>query len=494
MQPGNAASFVLFDLSTLEPAAAHALLSDLASKPVGRAHWILAAAKVKAVLGGESPGARFLRDRLAAGDRLLCPNPTGLDWNTLFPSEAASELQALAELAGPEALPFLNETPVAPPWLGGTALRASPEGLWVHNGQVSLVAWASGGAGAWWVVPGQALVATLPALPWGDLLAVSNPSRSAVEPLPPVAKKPFHVVGVLRRAENPTPLRHAVLFRSADFPGLMDKDAVDSEETLGGIRRRQLVASMQGQTVLREGELTVRFQGGRLTRVDHGGRELSSGAATYLEWSGKRHIFSVVSAFSFEGDFSWGLRQNLVLTHEDLSEPGRAIVDIYFVEESRELFAAVTVRWPRWKTPATVASWAPFELTLFAASAFSSRSLWPTGEGADQVHRGERLGVLCGTDFVFADKTSVAVGFPQNQTPRPYRLPWKLEKGRLVVNPEGGYTPKPSSEFEGIEEHFTLYFTPAEGAKLPFSPTRKQATELIPPYVIDVHQHERSEV
>jgi hypothetical protein len=52
------------------------------------------------------------------------------------------------------------------------------------------------------------------------------------------------------------------------------------------------------------------------------------------------------------------------------------------------------------------------------------------------------------------------------------------------VNPEGGYQPRSSTEFDGIEEHFTFYLNRAEGAKLPFSVTRKQATELIPPYVL----------
>lgn len=488
MQPGKAPPFVLFDLSTLEPPAAAAFLAERAQRGLPScAHWILSAPKAKDVLTADSDGSRFLQERLAAGDRLLCPNPTGLDWNTLFPVEAEAERRAVAEMAGDNALVFLSQTPTAPAWLAGVTLRASPEGLWVHNEAASLIPWASGGGGAWWVVPGQALFGELPEGPWGDLLQIAAVTAPASpEAVPPAAKKAYHAVGVLRRAENPTPLRHAVLFHSADFPGLMDKDAVDSEETLGGIRKRQLVASMHGQTALREGQLAVRFQGGRLTRIEDGKTALCTGSASYVEWGSKKRPFAVVSAFSFEGDFSWGLRQNLVLAHEDLAEPGRAIIDIYFVEESRELFIAVTVRWPKWKAPHTVDSWAPFELTLFPADTLSTQTVWPDGRRADHLHRGERSGVLTGTDFVLTGKHSLVLGFPQNQTPRPHRLPWKLDHGHLVVNPEGGSAPTPSSSFEGIEEHFTFYTTTPEGAKLPFAPTRKQATELIPPYVVDV--------
>jgi hypothetical protein len=170
------------------------------------------------------------------------------------------------------------------------------------------------------------------------------------------------------------------------------------------------------------------------------------------------------------------------------------VVDYYFVEESREFFVSVTVRWPRWKEPVTVNRWAITELSLFYlpwVDPLTTRVVWPDGRSTDQIHRGESSGVLAGTDFVFAaGKKALVLGFPQNQVPRPHRLAWKLHRGwgpaRLVVNPEGGQGPRSSADFNGMEEHFTFYLTPAEGAKLPFSVTRKQAVELIPPYVARV--------
>ena len=518
MRPeGKSQNFVFFDLSKLEASSTAAFLADQAQRgggdafPASRCHWIVSPLKIVDLLAASGEGPAFLKNRLAGGDRLFCTNPTGFDWNHLFPSEAAQEAKNLAALVSHEASLFLENTPRAPEWLSGQdglVFRASPEGLCVVVGNKSVcLPWATRDkkslGGVWWVVPGQALLTGLPPLPWADLLdslpaLLDKPKGGApavaFQAPTPRAKRPLSEIGLLRRSTSLSSLHQSILFQSQEYPGLGTKEAVDFEEALGGIRKRSLVANMQGQTDLREAGFHAKFQGGRLIRIeDATGTTLCSGTDSYIEGGGVRHPFLVNSAFSFEGDYSWGLRQSLMLTHEDLSEPGRAILDYYFVEESREFFVAATVRWPRWKAPVTVNRWAVVEMTLFdvpRVDNLTTRVVWPDGRTADRIHRGPGSGVFEGTDFVFsAGKRSLVLGFPQNQTPRPHLLPWKLthgwSKSKLVVNPEGGNTPGPSTEFEGIEEHFSFYLAPAEGAKLPFSVTRKQAVELIPPYVIE---------
>lgn len=516
---GKGPNFVFFDLSKLDAPSAAAFLADRALRagaeaiPVGAiCHWIVAPMRSLDLLASSGPGPEFLRQRLASGDRLFCTNPTGFDWNHLFPSEALQETKTLGALITHEVFLFLENTPRAPDWLADfdrPVFRASGKGLCIlHGDRTICLPWASKDRaphrGVWWIVPGQALFAPLPPAPWADLPGAlpsffdhprgwEMPRQLACAPTP-AEKIPFHTIGVQRRAAMPSPLHQAILFRSQDYPGLGTKEAVDFEETLGGIRKRSLVANMQGQTDLAEGGFKVRFLGGKLVKIEdtRGGVVLCTGTESYLDWGGSRHRFTVNSAFSFEGDYSWGLRQSLMLHHEDLAEPGRAIFDYYFVEESRELFVAATVRWPRWKSPVMVNRWAPLEMSLFDlpwVDPMTTRVVWPDGRSADTIHRGQTTGTLTGTDFVFsAGKKNLALGFPQNQTPRPHLLPWKLHRGwgrsRLVINPEGGQGPRPSSEFDGIEEHFSLYLTLAERTKLPFSVTRKQAVELIPPYVI----------
>lgn len=295
-----------------------------------------------------------------------------------------------------------------------------------------------------------------------------------------------------RNPEHPS-VRAGWLRAPEEFPGLGTREAVDFEESLGGVRKRALVANMQGQTTLGDAEFQVRFVGGRLTSIGRRGEPKlwCRGASTWLDWGRGRRAFSVNSAFSLEGDFSWGLRQSLVLDDPDLKEPARALIDYYFVEESRDFFVAVTVRWPRWHRPATVRAWAPLDLRLFAwpwTQSLTTREQWPQGERRDTLRRRVGAGVLEGTDFVLsAGRTGLVLGFPQNQTPRPHRLPWGVRTGWggrwLSVWPEGGRGPLPSGELEGREEHFSFYLSPAEGARLPFTVTRKQAAELIPPYL-----------
>lgn len=508
---GKGLNFVFLDLSKLEAHSAAALLAEWDLPQESCCHWIVSPSRGAELLAMSGAGPEFLRNRLAAGDRLFGTNPTGFDWNHLFPSETEAELKALETLSA-EAFLFLENTPEAPAWLGERTkplFRATPRGLCVHQGNRSLcLPWATRdrqpSPGVWWVLPGQVLLGALPPPPWSDLFPAlpslldrrnglglpAEPPRS----FSPSQKKALHSIALHRRASAATP-HQSILFRSQDYPGLGTRDAVDFEEALGGIRKRSLVANMQGQTDLSEAGLKVRFQGGRLVRIDDAlsGTVLCTGTESSLDWGGSRHLFQVNSAFSFEGDYSWGLRQSLVLEHDDLAEPGRAIFDFYFVEESREFFIAATVRWPKWKSPVTVTRWSPLELSLFDLSLLeplTSRVVWPDGRRSDHIHRGESTGVLEGTDFVFAaGKRALALGFPQNQTPRPHALPWRLVRGwgkaRLVLNPEGGQHPTPSTEFEGIEEHFSLYLTLADRAKFPFSVTRKQAIELIPPYVVD---------
>ena len=518
---GRRQNFVLFDLSALDTATASGFLSELLTRIdsrthvlAGVCHWILSPVRSLDLLSAQGPGPEFLRKRLNGGDPLFCSHPSGLDWNGLFPLEAEQEFRALTALVSRESHLFLPDCSSPPPWISEVSkpiFRPTEAGLCVHTGPDAVqVPWgpthpdSRSRRGVCWLVPGKVLVSPLPEAPWGDLTRL-RPSRLSrrfpakfrsieASTYTPRAKIGLGAIAELRMANTSTPLHQAILYHTQDYPGLGTKEAVDFDEALGGIRKRALVANMQGVTDFQEGSLKVRFQGGRLIRIEDSARKeiLCNGAESSLTWNGKKHVFVTNSAFSFEGDFSWGLRQSLVLEHEDFSSAGRLILDFFFVEESREFFVAATIRWPRFKAPVTIERWAPLRLEFVgpgASEVLTTRSLWPNGSSRDEIHRkSPGKGILCGTDFVFGLGTSgLVLGFPQNQLPRPHYLPWSLKSSwlgtRLFLNPEGGDSPRPSGDFDGIEEHFHFYLNRSDGAKLPFSVTRKQATELIPPYV-----------
>lgn len=510
--PGKFPVLVFFDLSSLDQAALESILEELSLRQSQGAfpdrapcHWVVDPRQFAKLLTQDTPSARFVRDRDQKGDAFFPVNLSGQDWNHLFPDEALRDAEETAAVFGTDIPVFLKETAHRPPWLAQVPYQVL---LWekhreekvllaVSRGEARSLPLGSDGEGVRWIVPAQILLAALPPLPWTSLGSLQDDFKPHPHPEPagltPADKIRIHKTAELRR-EAPAKYSLKNIFSvNSEFPGLGTKEAVDFEETLGGIRKRALVASTQGTSDMREAGLAVRFQGGHLQRILGAKEEvLCTSAASYLEWKGKRRTFRTNSAFTLAGDFSFGLRESLVLEDPDLAEPARMIIDYYFVEDSPEFFASVTVRWPRWKVPGPVSAWAPLELGLFPLKdrkALTCRTLWPDGKSDDvllDTKKGQ--GLLSGTNFLFScGETALVLGFPQNQTPRPHRLSWRLGKEGsqkvLFVNPEGGTGPRPCEEWEGIEEHFSFYLALPQESRLPFLVTRKQASELIPPYI-----------
>jgi len=498
---GSSANFVFLDLSKVDSGTAS---SFFLHPPVpfdslsNRVHWILPLTLAQAFL--DDPQTGFSR-RLDQGDVLCVANPSGRDWAALFPFEAEAELQAAGPLKDRLGALFLETTTAIPSWLTRSTIPVyvpSADGLWFFKGpQQEFLPWVSPERprewGAWWIPLGRALLTKLPPLPWKTF--PSDGSRKQTPPRPEVwSPEDKGAVAELAARRMVSSSRDAgFLWRPASYPGLGVQGAVDNQESLGGIRKRSLIATMHGYSELHEGRLRVRFREGFFDSLEEAstGQKLIQAGRTFLQWNGRQHSFTLVSSFSFEGDYSWGLRQSLELNHPDLEAPGRAILDYFFVEDSPELMISITVLWPRWKAPALIEAWAPIELTLDAlprSVPWTIQSRWPQGTPHEELVRQARSSVSEGTDFVVAcGHRSLALSFAQNQTPRPHRLSWsvvrKWNRRQLILRPEGGLRSGPSSQWDGVEEHFTLILSPGEAARIPFEPTRKQAMELVPPYV-----------
>ncbi len=488
---GHTGRYLFFDLSeaasaTLEPFFQQATVQLSPPHCRGPITWLFNTRQWKewGTEGAEeSPARRFFAAR-PDEDRFFLPNPGGWDWDALFPEEADRDLGA-----SHEAGLWLRTSADIPEWCEREAVVFREDGvLWSHQGQRWILPWG-GDQGVILKNPGQALIGDWPKGPFSPL-----PQQKGVRPgqgllaLTPARKAALLKTSELRakpEADRKTPLN-----TNPEFPGLGYRDAVDFEESLGGVRKRSLVANMQGQTALREGPLTAKFLGGRLQSLTHGETPLITGSHSYLTWGRHRHEFSTISAFSFEGDASWGLRESLLLTHEDLLEPGRLILDYFFVEDSPEFYIAASVRWPVWRKPTLIEERAILELDSLIYSskkALTVRSLWPDRHFDLLASRHPQKEVAQGIEFHFSAEPSLAVAFPQNQLPRPYRLPWKTKphfKGRqLILNPEGSWTQINSPELNGWEEHFSLCFE-VPTTTTPHKMTRKAAAELIPPYAV----------
>jgi hypothetical protein len=497
-QPGR---YLFIDLSDTPQSALIAFLEQAENRLTapncqGTVHWVLSNRQFKDFLSPapadslSSDFTDFFRRRKNLQDRFFVSNPSGFDWNALFPNEALQDAEP-SDIAGV----WLKKSSCLPPWCRhGAAIASSTEGLHYGHGPARwLIPWNKPGQmGVEWRIPGQILVSQWPSGTFDPL-----PSSTGTQPAPPCALTPekkasFYDLGALR--SKPDSLRKSPLIENRQYPGLGDRDAVDFEQTLGGVRKRSLVANMQGVSDLREDPLRVVFQGGRLRRLvlADNSNSLIVGTDSYITWGRQKHSFRTINAFSFEGDFSWGLRENLILEHPDLEKPGRLILDYFFVQESPEFFVSATVRWPRWRRPTSVEARAVLELEAFVwkrSQALTARSIWNDGSVEDYL--AGRKAEFCtswGVEFQFsAGSSALVLGFPQNQNPRPYALEWKTRsartKRRLVLNPEGSWQAIDSDTLGGWEEHFS-FFLALPGRAFPCAISRKTASELIPPYAI----------
>lgn len=504
-------------------------------------HWILKPHQMARLWHQESSEGLFLKDRIVRQkDKLIPTTFSGLTPASLYPDEWRRDvslpythptLGLSAWTAQPPGPVFCPEPPLRdddggadPPELwyrestrigDRLVLRRGKEESWIPILGPNAAEHKSSGA-LWLDRPGfletlgridPVIAASEPQdltrLPTQTLRSQENDSQAPS----PAAKAAWdRVAGARRREEFPVA---GFFHRPEGFPGPGIKEAADSEETLGGIRKRTLVANMQGQTRLHNGPLEVLFRGGRLhgLRVaDQMGdrpRTLALGGRTWLRWEGRDRDFSTISAFSLEGDFSWGLRETLALDGPGIAKAGRLVADYFFVEESSAFFVSVSVRHPVWTKPQTIESWGLMEIPILEMASGQSltvRSVWADGTVRERLlplRKGDHT--LRGCDFVVSagGGPAVIVGFPQNQTPRPQALPLRIRKTRgrwrLFLNPEGGYEPRPSRDFEGWEEHFTFYIALWNGQKLPWSLSRKEAGELIAPFVKRAGEASREE-
>lgn len=319
-------------------------------------------------------------------------------------------------------------------------------------------------------------------------------SHSRLPQLPlgliPREKKGLEEASALRRKvrapEILLPLDHTWFQPPAPLPPTLHH--------LGGIKERILVANMQGKADFREAGQVSHFQGGRFTGLsDQQEPQASTGKAqAFYTWEGKTYHFSTVSAFSLEGEESWGLRETLLLEGEPFVTPGRLTIDHFFVNDGPEFCISLTLRHPRFRQAGKVTGYGAFEWLVM------DWAPWEKIQVQIQDHHGEpeyrdlsrdrKPQILRGAGFTFRKKNfALGLVFPQNQVPGPRQLPYRLGKlgGRtgLIINPEGVYGPVDSEDLDNWEEHFNFQVRLNPVAPLPLALTPQGLREFLPPFV-----------
>ncbi len=248
------------------------------------------------------------------------------------------------------------------------------------------------------------------------------------------------------------------LLAAAERAGSEEPDGGDSGNPV-------LLFDMQGEVVLDEGDLQASFSGGRLAGLRRAGRGLLVGrpSRAFIARSGRERAFSVVSAFSFEGPGTRGLRTTFRAPGE---AGGRIVTDLFFADGFPRLVAGVTVRYPDLDDGGWVDSYAPIEMPLFALAASERVEIagwYPDGEAYSLgLPAEERSLVLPGCRFLLSKgDTSVLIAFPADEAGPLELLPLRLRECEdglvLFASPHGSYAPTQAARLAGMEEHFTFF-------------------------------------
>lgn len=258
---------------------------------------------------------------------------------------------------------------------------------------------------------------------------------------------------------------------------------------------RTLIADMMGEVHLGEGELAVRFSVGRLTGISRGGREhlANHPSRSYLS-IGERHVpFSVMNAFSLEGERVRGLRVSAQTADPELVHQGAIALDYLLVQDFRPLVVSVTVHYPEPQPHLFVEACAILEMPIFRLAQgdeVAVEGCYPDGEEY-RVTLSARAGesVLPGCRFLISHgESTFLVAFPDDQSTSIDLLPLRMEPidgGLLLsVSPRGFSAKTAANRLAGFEEHFTLFLDAdlRSSIQLP-SPDLNPANEVRPSWI-----------
>lgn len=244
--------------------------------------------------------------------------------------------------------------------------------------------------------------------------------------------------------------------------------------SIKGVAKRNLAASMQGESQLNHHNLTLRLVQGRLASFPWGEakHQAAGQVQSWIEVEGRKIFFVSVSSVAIEGDNSWGLRESLVAESPLFVQSGRLVVDYLFSDHTDELSVSLSVRWPVFRRPVTLTGWAPWELPLGTFGLFQKYEIETLDEDGWKPTRDLPVVARCLALRLSQQNAGLGFRFFQGQSHRPHFLPIRKQGGTVWINPEGSYDSVDSRELEGYTEHhnWALFRAPQRFSDWPPEP------------------------
>ncbi len=305
---------------------------------------------------------------------------------------------------------------------------------------------------------------------WSSLILSKSRIKNLISQSPPLS--PMQKEGMVS------------LGRSRVDQNLSQGQGVLHSQTLVGVAERTLTSSMQGHSRISGAGMHVEFLRGRFHNLTWGSNPLESAgpAESFLVFKGKKIPYVSISSFSLEGEGIWGIRETLLCESPFFRSPGRMVVDYFFADGIEDLTVSLSVRWPVFFEQGTVSSWATWLLPVGKFGMWHKPTVehWMEGKWTSLPAVKSAL-IRTQAVRVSNQGKGLTLRFYQGLGQRPHNLPLLYKDGTLFLNPEGGFTEQPVSEFDGREEHMHWGLTLSDQgfAHWPKEPL----SELLPPMI-----------
>ncbi len=240
-------------------------------------------------------------------------------------------------------------------------------------------------------------------------------------------------------------------------------DAVTNAKTRP--RQRVLGSNMTGLTQLSDKNITVYFRKGRFSQIQNLKTPVLRDEIvnTYLRVNKKKYFYSKISAASFIGDRTRGLRESLVLKNiPGQKKEGTFIGDYYFTEDYPHLIVSIRIKYPEFDTGQEIGEYSPFEIPVFSlekGETVSAKALYPGKEICSYSYDPKKTRyVLKGCIFHFRKNNRFfSICFPgKNINLLPISIRKSGKNFCLYISPHGSYNPTPGSKLSRTEEHFSF--------------------------------------
>jgi len=241
--------------------------------------------------------------------------------------------------------------------------------------------------------------------------------------------------------------------------------------------------TMQGNTILAGSDFAANLNNGKLFNLEssHGNFLLiGQNMRSYMQISGKEHIFQNLSSFSVAGEHVRGLRESQKIEIPGNIHPGFQLTEYIFIDDFPYLLISSKIKYPSLDLKIIMEAIVPFEIPLFIIN--DSIDILALSDDTKQVHTLHaaisHYSIPANMVAIPHAGTNIIIGFPPEKSSNPGIFEFKIKQFKkqtlLSINIFGTYTPVEAKLYNRMTEIFSFYIgiSPLLPEKPPYFPAK----------------------